>query len=297
MNYFKYYQKELLEVANSPLGRWMISSMGQELEGKIVGVTPNAFIEKVGREYRATIFEKDSLIRLALELESKRFNRPVLFDTSTFNPVSGANSPVDGYAARTGQDEVWSSMRGGVGVIADVVGGATTILLLDTTSTTDQFANMYRSFFAFNTSSLSGASISAATFSVYITAKVSTLDLTAGLYLGTLASNANVVAADYQGTVGNTTAQSDTTQLFSTCATSAYLDFVLNATGRTNINQGGVTILGMKTTQDASNTAPTWASSVTGSLTGNYADVGSNMPKLVVTFTPAISVTDFNYFM
>lgn len=305
---------KILSVVNTNEGRFLLSKLGKKPENKIVFINENSFVESLGgNEYQATFFSRNPIekifqpivdkIDIADEyktienkreaflhysgLESKNHKYPQInLIVSTLNPVSGANSPVDGFAARTGQDEVWSSMRGGNGVTDSDTATDDQHMFLDTTSNTDQFANMYRSFFGFNTATLTPNSIiSAATFSTYITAVTNTFDvLTMALYLGTLASNSAVAAADYQGTVGNTTLQSDTTIAIASISTSAFSDFVLNTAGLDNINTSSVTIFSIKSTADATNTSPTWSNGVTDDVIGSYADTGTNLPKLVVTY-------------
>ena len=115
------------------------------------------------------------------------------------------------------------------------------------------------------------------------------------------ASNTALVAADYQGTVGNTALQSDTQPAFSaiTCDSATYTDYLLNVTGRGNISLTGITKFGVKGSSDRTNTAPTWSSNLTAGkqiITAETAGTSTD-PKLAVTYTAAGGVGRNFYLM
>ena len=66
---------------------------------------------------------------------------------------------------------------------------------------------------------------------------------------------------------------------------SQYNDFALNAAGLSNISKTGVTKMGSCLTNDADNSAPSWGSAHDNYVDINFADAGSNKPKLVITYT------------
>jgi len=293
LRYFKYNQKELLGIANSSLGRYMLAGLGQKPVGKIVCVTPNSFIERIGHEYRGTFFSRDPLIRLAIQLETGRFDRPMMFDSATFNPAAGANSPVDGWTSRgfddalstTGLDEAFGTLRAGAGTGKGVTTTTLTAPYLASSTTSDQYAQIIRNIFCFGTSTLGGtALVSAATFSVY--GQAAGVEQLAGYTVGVVATTpaaTNTLAASDYGQFGTT----DFATRIAHAAWNAagYNDFVLNAAGISNISTTGVSKFGTRQGQDIDNSAPTWGSGQASYVGFNFADVGSNLPKLVVTFT------------
>ncbi len=304
----------LIQIINTEEGKYLLGKLGQKPEGKIVKITANSFLEHLGGEnYRSTFFSRRPIekifqpildkINIAEEyrhiknkreaflhysgLERSNKYPQIYLTTSTFNPVAGANSPVDGQANRNNTSESWAALIAGNGTGSNPSDTQNNIWFTNATSSSNQFQFLLRNFFAFDTSPLgSFATISSATFSVFISAVTNGgLNTVVGLYLGTLASNANVVNADYQGTSGNTTLQSNTTPTTAGISTSAFLDFALNSTGLSNINKTGVTVFGGRFTQDVSGVQPTWVSGQTDSVQGNYADQGANIPKLIINFT------------
>lgn len=301
----------LLQIANLEEGRYLIGRLGQKPVGRIVYISKNSFTEHLGgRYFRSTFFSRNPIERIFQpifdklriadeykELENKReaflhyaglylkHNKypKIYLTTSTFNSVAGANSPVDGTAFRTGVDQTFANIRAGAGNGSQTTFNEDLSNLLDASTTSNQFDGMERGFFAFDTSSIPDTdAISSATFSSYVTAIGTGLDHNSGLYLGTLASNANVANSDYEGTVSNTTKQSDTATATASIGTGAYYDQPLNATGIGNINKTGITVFSSRSTQDADSSAPAWVSGVSSGITIFWADKTTNIPKLVV---------------
>lgn len=309
----------LLELVNTEAGRHLLKRLGQKVEYPIVKIGSNYFIENTGERkgklpvLRATFFSGDVVSRLInpivesmdiakdyitnpydaflhysyLEPKYNKYPQIYLVET-TFNPdAHPESSSVDGRCNHGGGEETWAEKRDGAADFAADSEATDNQVYLDTGSTNNLFANFTRSFFIFNTAAIAGGTVTAAVFSTYITAKQSGFNLSIGLYQSITASNTAIAAGDFQSSKDLTTTQSDSTPAISTISTSAYLDYTLNATGRGNVSTSGVTKLGLKSTADATNSAPTWASGTVGQIQGNYADAASNDPKLVVTYTPA----------
>jgi len=152
----------------------------------------------------------------------------------------------------------------------------------------------------FDTSALgSSAVISAATISVKVQASHIAFNTgdTIRLVPNTISSHVAYAISDF-GSIG-TTAQSATELDIDTMISNTYQSFLLNSTGRGNINKTGVSHFGMRSVLDISNTQPTLGTDPTfptrgGSVTFfNSADVSgtSSDPKIVITYTAPIVLT------
>jgi len=149
---------------------------------------------------------------------------------------------------------------------------------------------IYRGFFPFDTSALgSGATVSAATLSIYGTATSDGLGITpdANIYSFAPAATNALANGDYDA-FGTT--DLSTTIAYGGWTVSGYNDFVLNASGLAEINASGITKLGMRNRNyDVLNVTPTWTSFKLSFFSGYYADQTgtANDPKLVVEHTGA----------
>lgn len=142
---------------------------------------------------------------------------------------------------------------------------------------------MTRAAYLFNASSFN---ISNAVLRVYITGKGETLAGQSVVVVGiTPASNTDLVAADYSRF--GTTALSSTVAIAS-ISINAYLEITLNAAGIALINNGPVG-LGLRIESDRSNSEPAWSSAQAAYLVGNYAENGTNIPQLVITYSTVSS--------
>jgi hypothetical protein len=142
---------------------------------------------------------------------------------------------------------------------------------------------VYRFFLPFDTSDLPDtATVSAATLSLWGKTDVSTtdFDVTVVSYSGS-----NPAVGDDYDTFGTTTWGSFNTSTFSV---GAYNTISLNATGLSNISKTGTTLLGLRSSKDISNTAPT-GDEVVYFASADTADV-TNDPKLDVTYSLKINV-------
>ncbi len=157
--------------------------------------------------------------------------------------------------------------------------------------TSGNWNEMYRSAFLFDTSAIADTdTISSATFSIYVTSKADpNSEMSFMVGTSSPASNTNLTTSDWANETrfGTTHLASDIA--YSSISTSAYNDFALNATGISNVSLTGITKLGVRSTQDADNSTPTWGASVYKHISGSYADnTGTTQdPKLVVVHTEA----------
>lgn len=162
-------------------------------------------------------------------------------------------------------------------------------------SGTDDWRNLVRGIFLFDTSALgSSASISAATFSLYQTDKGDDLSITPNInvYSSNPASNTSLANGDYDSLGTTAFATAITFASFN----SGYNDFTLNASGIAAIAKTGITKYGTRNAEyDAADSAPTWSSSQTSYLECSSADeTGTTQdPKLVITYTAATNTSNF----
>lgn len=303
----------LLRLVNSEAGRFLLGRLGQKPEFPVVKITESSFIEKLGKKtYRATFFSGNSIERLFSpivekmliaheeykpiknhyeaflhysDLERKNNKYPLIFlDTATFNPASGANSPVDGRAARNGVNQTFANIRAGAGVSANNTASSDGPYLFST-GTTDQYDTLIRFFTLFNTATLTAdATISAAVISFYGSDKANGNGSPAfHVAAATPAANDSIAASDY-GNVGST---SFGNVAYASYSTSAYNDITLDANGRANISKTGISKFSEQLSWDILNdtTGLVWAGGAESYTLFNTADAVSNNPKLVVTYT------------
>jgi len=220
------------------------------------------------------------------------------FDTLTQYPGSiGANNPIDGYAGEQDVDLTWTNILAGVGNFYRNSPRNDSAVLIKASTTSSRWGRLRRSFFLFDTSSLtSSAIISAVTLSLYGTGKTDPASWTPNIniYTSTPASNTTLANSDYNGNVGST-AQCDTVLTYANMPTAAYYDFTLNTTGRGNVSKTGISKFGARNANyDVANTSPTWSSGAQAYWLIYWASNGSNKPKLVITYTlPATNTGNF----
>ena len=204
----------------------------------------------------------------------------------TFNPAVGANSPVNGeVGSGDAGDDTFANIRGAAGGQSTVDTSTQTCMAINGTGTTNQFGAMKRGIFLFDTSSLgAGATISAATFSLYVTAVTDNLSQSVGITSSNPAANNTLANSDFAvANFGSTRFATDIA--ISAITTSAYNVWTLNANGIANISLTGISKFATRGSGDIDNTAPTWAN-LACNVTAQWAGE-ANKPRLVVTYTPA----------
>ncbi|MEM9336909.1 MAG: SpvB/TcaC N-terminal domain-containing protein, partial [Patescibacteria group bacterium] len=170
---------------------------------------------------------------------------------------------------------------------------------LSTTSTNSTFSRvrlaggstgktLYRSYFPFDTSSLSSSIIDSATFSVYATWKTQEVATSYSIYEVNLDSSDDIILADYQNNTTNTDTLSDTEYAASSW-TNGWKNFAFNANGEAYIDTTGVTEISGRSIHDAANIQPSGV--VNSEARIYFADETgtTNDPKLVVEHTSSES--------
>jgi hypothetical protein len=165
--------------------------------------------------------------------------------------------------ARQSVSESWSTIRAGAGNDSalgsfDGTPASTYQLLLQCDTTTDKFAQLWRSAVTFDTSSIgTGKTVTSATLTVtswkstFRTFSYNDFEMNIYEYTG---SKTSAVNADF--TTYGSTALCDTPIAYASTGT-----WTLNAAGLAVINMTGTTAIGFReSTHDGDNSAPTWES-------------------------------------
>ncbi len=208
--------------------------------------------------------------------------------TSTFYPNGGTgSSPIDGLTARAGMTELFSSLRSGAGNYHEdnTTSSGELLRIWTRIGATNSWRGLHRSLFGFNTAAIGSDTITAATLSIYGTSKATGFNNQSAVVDRRVpATQSDLVDADYDigGWAG--IEQSSTRIAVGSWNTSGYNNFTLNSTGKGNISGSGNTWLGLRTSADFDNSAPTWASDARDDFGGYYADQTGTAsdPKLVV---------------
>ena len=210
------------------------------------------------------------------------------------------NTSVDGQVHRdtgypSGASETLSTIRSGSGTGAND-SGTNGYFQLYATTTSDEFFNLCRCIYGFDTSAMGACDIDSATAHFVGNEGVNNLGTTTIALAGAApASNTALVAADYNtiGAHGNGTYigyGADNLVIGSTWNVGSYSNFTLNAAGEAYIKPLGVTVLAVLLEWDKGNSYSgiSWSSEqVThqGSLMSENTGTSSD-PKLIVNYTP-----------
>jgi len=199
-------------------------------------------------------------------------------------------SSVDGSVREWGVDKTWGAIR-----IADGVGAFDSVtevnaIIYEASTTNNQYSGLGRSIFLFDSSGLDDdAIISAATLSLYGSAKSSGLDGTPdiNIYSSNPTSNITLEAGDYASLGADAFCDTPITYANWKTTDPFWNDFVLNATGIASIDREGVSKFGTRNAyHDVGGVQPPWISEARDELNCYTADKGNGFkPKLVVTYT------------
>jgi hypothetical protein len=217
----------------------------------------------------------------------------------TSQPVAGASSPCDGPVNRVSVDETFSTIRAGAGNQGGLESTASDFCAaLTASATSNQYANLRRSIFNFDTSAIGSTStITSATFSVVGVAKANGLGSDDIHVCGaTPSSTASIPAAAF-AQIGSTSFGSI---VYASWSTSAYNDFTLNGSGLSNISKTGVSSFALRLSWDINNSfGGVWASGLSTSFNCSFADTTGTAsdPKIVVTYTTAGGTTISSTFL
>lgn len=218
------------------------------------------------------------------------------FATLTAYPdPSPETATCDGHVQRGGVNETFTTIRNGAGVqTAD--NQATGNVELQATSTSNQFSNLFRLFFGFDTSSLAGATVAAA--ALFLTPHAS-FGMDNGLgggatYHITAAAPASPTAlstSDY----GNVSDTSFASQAGSGLSNGVEAEWAFNSSGIAAINTSGVSQFAARFGWDVADSfTGTWTSSGRARMVVYLADQTGNTedPRLEVVYgLPTISTT------
>lgn len=202
---------------------------------------------------------------------------------STTIYASAGDGHIDSYDTHTNG---WASARNGANLNA--VGGAGTgyLVYVDRGTTfADATYYSYRSFFPFDLASLSGATITAATFNVYVISRITAGSMASSLYLcgSSQASISSLATSDFS-TAGSTEFAT-THPTVASVSTGAYLSLTLNASGLAALTPGGTAKLCVRNSYDWSNTDPSYDFSANyDGLTIDTSE-DTNKPYLSITYT------------
>lgn len=214
--------------------------------------------------------------------------------SSTFYSAAGANAPVDGMAYQLAPDTSWDTVHDGVGTHAlDVETDARIAGFEKHSSTT--FNWLVRGLFLFDISSLSGKTVTGATFSLYGQGKAddNAWSPTLNIYECAPADNDAIVAGDFNSF--QTTPFCDTPITFAAYETGDpgnLNNFALNAAGiaflQAAVDGDGIVKLGTReASYDVADVDPVGGGpNYHGDFKGYYVDKGVGYkPRLVVTYT------------
>lgn len=307
---FAKHQHHLLDFSNTEYGRYFLQDrFGGKIEknDRIVKVTPNSFhiLKDIVRDkpiLQATFFprplyaKKFANILTGLDIlhshkevhrisKHEKWNEHgfpgLYFDVTTFNANTGGDGSI-GYSPGA----TWADAH-----------DATTGTVINDSSISSNIANtgknsdgtflIYRGFFPFDTASLTASAIiSAAIFSIYVDGipdNDNDGDDWVNAFQTTQADNTDLVLADFDA-IG-TTEGSARKDLSSQVTLNVYNDWTLDATGLTWVSKTGYSKLGLREGHDVLNSAYAGVNDSSNGVNGNFADNGSNKPKLVVTYT------------
>ena len=309
--WFARHQRALLWLLAAPvLGRWFkwvlcIRPHDVGYRGRIVQLLPHAYVVDNGDGTRTGDFRTHEKFgkRLyyafrplwwSLHAWDALIANPLVpalnagFDTLTVYPDPGTGATTcDGVIWRNGVDESFATIRAGAGNGVVTGGAEDQLAYLAASTTSNQFAQMWRGFVGFDTSALtSSAAVSAAGLSLWVTAAQNGLGAGGNAHVaGATPATANTLSTSDFGNVQRTSFGSVSV---GGITTGTYTEWSLNATGRAAVSTTGVTNLSLQTEHDLNGTfGGTWSSGTLVQVQAYHADqTGSaNDPKFVVTYT------------
>ena len=267
--------------------------------------------EKIDMGYLGWYLKRQKLINgrginigIPLMNGAKKLELPLLLNLTLiqYPDPSPETTTCDGNLSRGDTaDETWTTIRAGVGQIADTTASTINAPCYVNSVTANQFSALRRGHTGFDTISLSSRStISSATVGYFGSSKlddVGSADLTFDIVSSTPASNNALVTGDY-GNLGSAS-WSTASISYANFNTSAYNTLTLNAAGLAGINKTGVSNIGVKAGKDISGVQPTYGGSTQQTRTiwksSETSGVASD-PKLTVVFTLASGTINYDGF-
>lgn len=316
--FFRDYQRQLLWIANTRLGRWYFRLEKEHYDKPVVRAFPFAMeyanedgtftlVTKTSDKYANRLKHTLRHVKAALlALGFGAFSRPenavalqFLFAgvTTSFRPDPDAETTtVDGMALDSGRSASWATVRGGVGNFAEDNNSEAYVAYWLATTSSNLWDSIARGIFLFDTSVIDSAStIASATFTFYCALKTAPVDTDATkrqirLAASNPASNTALTGTDY-ATVGNTSFGS---LAYASITAGATNDVTLNGDGLAGITKGGITKLGTRSGADQDNSAPTWGSGDQYAIwcrTAEHTGTASD-PTLTVVYSAVLMFTE-----
>lgn len=322
--FFKRHQRALLFIFNTKIGRWFFRIQEHEIGKKFIEVHPNALVwkndgknviefrtaNKYANRIKSSLGFLKVLLKLSAALGVRSFAKfetafllsPILLmgtSTDFFPNADAETTSVDGKATHTagglGSGVAWATLRAGTGTSSSDAVADELAARWVADNVSNQWRIQDRGFFLFDTSALtSGATISAATLSLYVHILTAPTDATASkrelrVVSSNPASNTGLTGTDY-ATIGSTEFGHIT---YGSVSIDAYNDVSLNASGLSNISKTGISKFGTLSGADMDNSAPTWALFDVLAYQIKFAEASgtSTDPKLTVTYTTLTTST------
>ena len=209
--------------------------------------------------------------------------------TSTFYPASGANTPVDGYAAHGVASANWNAKRTSAGTTHDDTTDDTYFVQTQSNAT-PAWVNMLRSIFGFDTSAIGSDTVDSGTFSVKGTTTDQNDQYNLDLVLDKCSPGSTDQLANSDYNIAGWDGTEQASNRIALNISTSYNNFTLNATGEGNVNTTGLTWFGIRDSADfgvaGEGSEPSIQPGYTSRQTGYFADKDgagtSSDPKLVV---------------
>lgn len=299
--WFARHQRALLWLLRFRLFRWCLRI---ETDQRIVRILPHSYTVWLGGDrfcadfrthwkYSKRIYYAFRPLWLVLHfwdwLLADRFAPRLSFgfaSLTTWPEPGNGTTTCDASVQRSGSSGTWAALRDGAGTAAWSNNSSGGVYFL-ASSSSNQWASLYREIQSYDCSSLAGAMITGATLSLYGESKddgqgwLPTLQI----YGATPAAKNTATASDFSQI--DTTARCDIAITFAAWSTSAYNSFALNSSGLALVAPAVISIGLREAKYDAANSPPTWANLGSVSFYWKAADVAgtSSDPKLVVYAT------------
>lgn len=220
-----------------------------------------------------------------------------ILTTATFYPDPNVEvTSVDGWVTDNANNMSWANLIIEPGSNFADNGASGYLIYIKSDGVADQWDDLLRSCFLFDTSSIpDGSVIISATLSIYGSGKADNLTITPNInvYSSAPASDTALANGDFDSL--GTTAYCDTPVTYGDWNVAGYNDFELNTAGLAVIDDTGITKLGLRNANyDVSGTPPAWGNTLDSYLQGYFADepLTTKDPRLVVVYgAPEDTVT------
>jgi hypothetical protein len=315
--WFQQNQKLLLLFANTKYGKDILCISGNSShvqDEQILNISPNSITWRVNGTELATEVRTHNKFSKRLYFEFKEFwafihwwdmnianrflagNLNLGFDTyGPANNTAGTGGPDgDAMISRSGVNQTFSNIRSGAGTAANNATDDNRGATLISTSTSNQYSDLFRPTFSFSLTSAgiaTATAISATVPSLRTASKSSALGTPAyNIVEFTGSNNFNFASTDFAN-FGTTSFNSTT---HASILEGGYVDFTFNSAGNTyTLSKVNSVMKFMEVLDWDFNNSFTgsWVSATTSGHNVRYADFTgtTNDPKVTITYTPASS--------